>query len=53
MVPKRRKFDPQLDELLQRTLQAIRRSQELIAKTKELQQQSGRLKNEKYQPQTS
>ena len=51
-MAKTRKFDPQLDEMLQRTRQAIRRSQELIAKAKELQEQSGRLKDEKYQPQT-
>ena len=47
-----RRYDPQLDEMLQRTRVAIRRSEELIAKTRELQRQCDELKNEKRQPQT-
>ena len=46
------RYDPRLDEMLQRTRQAILRSQELIARAKDLQRQSDRLKNEKRQPQT-
>jgi len=50
-MAKARRYIAHLDEMLQRTRQAIRRSQELIAKAKELQQQSDQLRNGKRHPQ--
>jgi hypothetical protein len=47
-----RRFDPREDALLQRALEAIRRSQELIEKARDLQRQSDQLKKERRQPQT-
>ena len=52
-MAKAREFDPRRDDLLRRALEAIRRSQDLIAKTRELQRQSDQLKNGRRQPQTS
>lgn len=47
------RYDPRLDELLQRTRAAILRSQELIAKSQELQRQTDRLKEGKREPEST
>jgi hypothetical protein len=41
-----RRYDPRMDELLRRSRAAILHSEELIAKTRELQRQAGQLKSE-------
>jgi len=46
-------YDPLVDVLLQGTRDAILRSQELIAKAKELQRQSDQLGEERRESQTA
>jgi len=44
-MAKKSKYNPQLDEMLQRTNKAVRRAQELIAKTRDLRRQFEQLRN--------